>query len=102
MALLSIASTMHKKSTTKKLEANRFVWFTLLIAASIKITNISSNILDKETFRLHYTFHSEDQQVIDICSLDNMGNTFDLSFSFNDDNSKTLLKNDEVYRMASI
>lgn len=44
--------------------------------------------LDRETFRLYYTSHSEDQQVIDLYFFDNMGNKFDLSFSFNHDNSE--------------
>ncbi len=44
--------------------------------------------LDKESFRLYYTSHSEDQQVIDLYFFDNMGNKFDLSFSFNHDNSE--------------
>ena len=44
--------------------------------------------LDREVFRLYYTSHSEDQQVIDIYFFDNMGNTFDLSFSFNHDNGE--------------
>lgn len=44
--------------------------------------------LTKETFRLYYTSKSEDQQVVDIYFFDNMGNIFDLSFSFNHDNSK--------------
>ena len=44
--------------------------------------------LPKEEFRLYYTSDSEDQQVIDIYFFDNMGNTFDLSFSFNHDNSE--------------
>lgn len=44
--------------------------------------------LPKEEFRLYYTSDSEDQQVIDIYFFDNMGNKFDLSFSFNHDNSE--------------
>ena len=44
--------------------------------------------LSKEEFRLYYTSESEDQQVIDIYFFDNMGNKFDLSFSFNHDNSE--------------
>lgn len=44
--------------------------------------------LTKETFQLYYTSESEDQAVIDIYFFDNMGNIFDLSFSFNHDNSK--------------
>lgn len=45
--------------------------------------------LSKEEFRLYYTSDSEDQQVIDIYFFDNMGNKFDLSFSFNHDNSES-------------
>lgn len=44
--------------------------------------------LTKETFRLYYTSKSEDQQVIDIYFLDNYQNTYQLSFSFNNDNSE--------------
>lgn len=44
--------------------------------------------LPKEEFRLYYLSNSEDQQVIDIYFFDNMGNKFDLSFSFNHDNSE--------------
>lgn len=44
--------------------------------------------LNKETFRLYYTSESDDQQVIDIYFFDNMGNQFQLSFSFNHDNSE--------------
>lgn len=44
--------------------------------------------LTKETFRLYYTSQSEDQQVIDIYFSDNYQNTYQLSFSFNNDNSE--------------
>lgn len=44
--------------------------------------------LTKETFRLYYTSQSEDQQVVDIYFWDNYQNTDQLSFSFNNDNSK--------------
>ncbi len=44
--------------------------------------------LPKEEFRIYYTSDSEDQQVIDIYFFDNMGNKYDLSFSFNHDNSE--------------
>lgn len=44
--------------------------------------------LTKEEFRLYYTSYSEDQQVIDIYFFDNMGNKFDLSLSFNNDNKE--------------
>lgn len=44
--------------------------------------------LSKETFRLYYTSQSDDQQVVDIYFFDNMGNKFQLSFSFNHDNSE--------------
>ncbi|MBN9300555.1 MULTISPECIES: DUF3872 domain-containing protein [Dysgonomonas] len=44
--------------------------------------------LTKETFRLYYTSQSEDQQVIDIYFSDNYQNVFELSFSFNNDNSE--------------
>ncbi len=44
--------------------------------------------LTKESFRFYYTSQSEDQQVIDIYFSDNLGNTFELSFSFNNDNSE--------------
>ena len=45
-------------------------------------------VLEKEEFRLYFVSGSEDQQVIDIYFFDNMGNKFDLSFSFNHDNSE--------------
>lgn len=44
--------------------------------------------LTDETFRLYYTSQSEDQQVIDIYFSDNYQNTYQLSFSFNNDNSE--------------
>ena len=44
--------------------------------------------LTKETFRLYYTSESEDQQVVDIYFEDNYQNTYQLSFSFNNDNSE--------------
>ena len=44
--------------------------------------------LTKETFRLYYTSKSEDQQVIDIYFEDNYQNTYQLSFSFNNDNGE--------------
>lgn len=44
--------------------------------------------MTKETFRLYYTSRSEDQQVIDLYFLDNFGNMFTLSFSFNNENDK--------------
>lgn len=44
--------------------------------------------LTKETFRLYYTSDSDEQQVIDVYFFDNMGNKFELRFSFQDDNSK--------------
>lgn len=44
--------------------------------------------LTKEAFRLYYTSKSEDQQVIDIYFEDNYQNTYQLSFSFNNDNSE--------------
>ena len=44
--------------------------------------------LTKEEFRLYYTSHSEDQQVVDIYFLDSHGNNHVLSFSFNNDNSE--------------
>ena len=44
--------------------------------------------MTKETFRLYYTSKSEDQQVIDIYFEDNYQNTYQLSFSFNNDNSE--------------
>lgn len=44
--------------------------------------------LDKDIFRLYYTSQSEDQQVIDLYFLDNFGNMFTLSFSFNNENDK--------------
>lgn len=44
--------------------------------------------LTKETFRLYYTSASEEQQVIDVCFFDNLGNEFVLHFSFNPDNGK--------------
>lgn len=44
--------------------------------------------LTKETFRLYYTSHSEDQQVIDVYFFDSHGNNQVVSFSFNNDNSE--------------
>lgn len=44
--------------------------------------------LTKEEFRLYYTSHSEDQQVVDIYFFDSHGNNQVLSFSFNNDNSE--------------
>lgn len=44
--------------------------------------------LTKETFRLYYTSKWEDQQVVDIYFWDNYKNTYQLSFSFNNDNSE--------------
>lgn len=44
--------------------------------------------LTKETFLLYYTSQSEDQQVIDIYFSDNYQNTYQLSLSFNNDNSE--------------
>lgn len=44
--------------------------------------------LTKETFRLYYTSESEDQAVIDIYFEDNYQNAYQLSFSFNNDNSE--------------
>lgn len=41
--------------------------------------------LDKEIFRLYYTSHSEDQQVIDLYFQDNFGNMVPLSFAFNNE-----------------
>ena len=43
--------------------------------------------LTKEMFRLYYTSESEDQAVIDIYFEDNYQNAYQLSFSFNNDNS---------------
>lgn len=42
----------------------------------------------KETFRLYYTSHSEDQAVIDLYFLDGFGKMFTLSFSFNNETEK--------------
>ena len=44
--------------------------------------------LEKETFRLYYTSASTDQQTIDIYIIDSFGQMQQLSFSFNNDNSK--------------
>lgn len=44
--------------------------------------------LPSEFFRLYYTSASEDQQVIDIYFLDNLGQNFTLSFTFNNEHSK--------------
>ncbi|WP_165043877.1 DUF3872 domain-containing protein [Dysgonomonas sp. ZJ709] len=44
--------------------------------------------LTKETFRLYYTSQSDEQQVVDVYFFDNLGNTFNLSFSFNYDNKE--------------
>lgn len=44
--------------------------------------------LNKEMFRLYYTSESEDQAVIDIYFEDNYQNTYQLSFSFNNDNGE--------------
>ena len=44
--------------------------------------------LEKETFRLYYTSASTDQQTIDIYIIDSFGRMQQVSFSFNNDNSK--------------
>jgi len=44
--------------------------------------------MGKETFRLYYTSHSEDQQVIDLYFLDGFGKMFTLSFSFNNESDE--------------
>lgn len=44
--------------------------------------------LNKETFRLYYTSESEEQQMVDIYFEDNYQNAYQLSFSFNNDNSE--------------
>lgn len=44
--------------------------------------------IDKETFRLYYTSESDETQIIDCYFVDNMGNSFTLSFSFNNDNKE--------------
>lgn len=44
--------------------------------------------LTKESFKLYYTSHSDEQQVIDIYFFDNRGNSFTLSFTFNNDNEE--------------
>ncbi len=44
--------------------------------------------MTKETFRLYFTSHSEDQQVIDLYFLDNFGTMFTLSFSFNNESEE--------------
>lgn len=44
--------------------------------------------LSGETFRLYYTSQSEEQQTIDLTFYDNFGQRFELSFAFNNDNSK--------------
>lgn len=41
--------------------------------------------VEEETFRLYYTSHSEDHQVIDLYFIDNFGKMETLSFSFNSD-----------------
>lgn len=43
--------------------------------------------IEDQTFRLYYTSHSDDQQVIDLYFIDNFGKIFTLSFSFNNDNT---------------
>lgn len=47
--------------------------------------------LPKETFRLYYTSHSDDQQTVDLYFLDNFRNTRTLSFTF----SNETVKNEE-------
>jgi conjugate transposon len=44
--------------------------------------------LEKETFRLYYTSESTDQQIIDVYVEDSFGQLVELTFSFNNDNSK--------------
>jgi hypothetical protein len=44
--------------------------------------------LEKETLRLYYTSASTDQQTIDIYIIDSFGQMQQVSFSFNNDNSK--------------
>jgi hypothetical protein len=44
--------------------------------------------LKEDAFRLYYTSQSEEQAVIDIYFFNSEGNSFTLSFSFNNDNSK--------------
>lgn len=44
--------------------------------------------LTKESFRFYYTSLSDEQQVIDIYFFDNRGNSYTLSFTFNNDNEK--------------
>ena len=44
--------------------------------------------LEKETFRLYYTSASTDQQTIDVYFQDSFGTLQQLTFSFNNDNSK--------------
>lgn len=43
--------------------------------------------LDKTSFRLYYTSHSDDQQVIDVYIEDNMGQVAQKSFSFQNENA---------------
>ena len=44
--------------------------------------------LEKETFRLYYTSESTDQQIIDVYVEYSFGQLVELTFSFNNDNSK--------------
>lgn len=43
--------------------------------------------LTKESFRFYYTSGSEEQQVIDIYFFDNLGSSYVLNFTFNNDNT---------------
>ena len=45
--------------------------------------------LDKASFRLYYTSHSDGQQVIDVYIEDNMGQMTQKSFSFQNENSES-------------
>lgn len=44
--------------------------------------------LDKTTFRLYYTSHSTDQQVVDVYIEDNFGQVVQKTFSWQNDNGE--------------
>jgi hypothetical protein len=51
--------------------------------------------MPEETFRLYYTSHSTDQQVIDLYFLDSFGTMVTLSFSFTNESDSTEEGNEE-------
>ncbi len=48
--------------------------------------------LDRTTFRLYYTSHSTDQQVIDVYIEDNFGQVVQKTFSWQDDNEQNQIE----------